>query len=185
MTRTITRIKAALRNAVVWGVAWGAAAFVTILAMRTVGLVVPPSIRLIDALGMAIRIGIVGGIAGVAFAGVIRLVYRGRRLADINALRFGLGGGVLAGALVPSAMEILSLLTGGGVVPWSLIRGDTIIATLFGAMAAGGTIKLAQLAESRSRRDAELLDAADAVPELQAGAEAPVEFKQRTRQRNT
>ena len=53
----------AARNGVVWGIAWFALAFVTILVLRTIGVIVPATIGVLDAIGMAIRIGIVGGIA--------------------------------------------------------------------------------------------------------------------------
>jgi len=171
-----------VRNAVVWGAAWGAAAFVTILGLRTIGVMVPASITWVDALGMAIRFGVVGGIAGAGFASVVRFIYRGRRIDDISAVRFAIGGALVAGIGVPLLMETLSVLTGGGITPWSLIRTDTIFSALFGGVVAGGTIKLAQLARSREVEDDDALSPAGSAPELGAGAGAQAGVEQRDRQ---
>ena len=174
-------VRATLRNAVVWGAAWGAAAFVTMLGLRTAGVMVPASVTWLDALGMAIRFGVVGGIAGAGFASVVRLVYRGRRLADISAARFAIGGALVGGVGVPLLMETLSVLTGGGVVPWSSIQTDVAFAALFGAIVAGGSMKLAQLAERRAPDDDTLLRATP-VNELGAGTEVKPGVEQRSRQ---
>jgi hypothetical protein len=138
-------IRAAIGNAVVWGVAWTGLAMVAMIGLRAVGYV-PPTIGPLDMLGMAIRIGIVGGLAGAVFAGVLRLAHRGRRLSELSALRFGIGGALATGILVPTAMQLSSLLSGGGLVPWNLITDDMIYVTLFGGLAAGVSVKLAQFA---------------------------------------
>jgi hypothetical protein len=74
-------------------------------------------------------------------------LYRGRRLNEMSALRFGLGGGIMAGLFVPLFLQAMSLLSGGGPVPMELIFDDAVLAALFGAVAAGGSLKLAQRAE--------------------------------------
>ena len=139
----------AVRNAVAWGVAWFALAMVTILVLRTVGVVVPARVTLLDAVGMSIKLGVIGGLAGGAFALLISVLYRGRRLSDISWLRFGVGGGILAGLFVPGFLVAANLLTGDGPIPFSAIRGDMIASALFGGIAAGASMWLAQRADGR------------------------------------
>ena len=67
-----------------------------------------------DALGMAIRVDIVGGIAGGAFAMFIRLFYRGRRLKDIDPVRFGLGGAIVAALFMFAFFAVANLASGDG-----------------------------------------------------------------------
>lgn len=140
--------RAALRNALVWGGTWFVLAIGVFAVLAVVGFV-PPGIGWMDRIGMAIRVGIVGVLAGAAFATFIRLRYRGRRLSEISWVRFGLAGGVLTGLFVPAWMQSLNLLSGDGLVSWALIRGDILVSTVFGAVAAGSSLRLAQLAEAR------------------------------------
>jgi hypothetical protein len=150
--RTVTRrVAGAVRNAVAWGIAWAALAFAAIIGMRTLGVVVPPWIDWLDALGMSVRIGVMGGITGGAFSLFISQVYRGRRLSQISWKRFGLGGALLAGLFVPTLLVLANLMTGGGLLPFSAIRSDIVLATLFGGIAAGGSMWLAQRAERSPR----------------------------------
>jgi hypothetical protein len=138
----------AVKNGIVWGVAWFVLAFVTMMVLRTIGVIVPATIGVLDAIGMAIRIGIVGGIAGGAFAAFISLFYRGRRLSEINWLRFGLGGAIVAELFMLAFFAITNLATGGGFPPLSDILSDLIIAPVFGGIAAGASMWLAQRAEA-------------------------------------
>lgn len=173
------RLRSAVVNAVTWGAAWGTFAFITMLVLRAVG-VVEPEVTALDALGMSIRIGIAGGVMGLVFAGLVRLLYRGRRLADISAVKFGLAGGLLGGVGVPLFIQTMRVLSGEALIDFDLIRLDTVYSAAFGFFAAGGSMKLAQLAESRSphlsegERPAEL-DAGTAfehVPLTREGARA-------------
>lgn len=139
-------VTGAMKNGVLWGIVWGALAFVTILVLRTIGVVVPATIGVLDALGMAIRVGIVGGIAGAAFAAFIRLFYRGRRLSDINPIRFGLGGAVVALLFMFAFFAVTNLASGDGFPPLANILDDLLIAPVFGGIAAAASIWLAQRA---------------------------------------
>jgi hypothetical protein len=141
-------VAGAMKNGVVWGVAWFVLAFATILALRTIGVVVPASIGVLDAIGMAIRVGIVGGIAGGVFAAFIALFYRGRRLSEINWLRFGLGGAIVAELFMIAFFAIPALAPGGSFPPLGDILSDLIIAAVFGGIAAAGSMWLAQRVES-------------------------------------
>ena len=133
-----------VRNGVVWGVAWFALAVVTILVLRTIGVVVPATIGVLDAIGMGIRIGVVGGIAGGAFAAFIHWFYRGRRLSEINWVRFGLGGAIVAELFMLAFFAITNLASGGGFPRLDDILSDLVIAAVFGGIAAGGSMWLAQ-----------------------------------------
>jgi hypothetical protein len=53
----------------------------------------------------------------------------------------------MAGLFVPLFLQTTSLLSGGGPVPMELIFDDAILAALFGAVAAGGSLRLAQRTE--------------------------------------
>ena len=141
-------VTGAARNGVVWGVAWFALAFVTILVLRTIGVVVPASIGVLDAIGMAIRVGIVGGIAGGVFAAFIHLVYRGRRLSEISPVRFGLGGALVAELFMLAFFAVTNLAAGDGFPPLADILSDLVIAAVFGGIAAGGSMWLAQRGEA-------------------------------------
>ena len=109
----VRRLTGAVKNAVVWGATWSSLAFVTILGLRAVGVVVPPEIGVLDALGMAIRVGIVGGLTGGVFAGFVSLFYRGRRLSQINPVRFGVAGAVVAELFMIAWFTLGNMASGG------------------------------------------------------------------------
>jgi hypothetical protein len=157
------RLRGVVRNAVAWGAAWFTLGFVGIIAMRTIGVVVPAWVTWLDALGMSIKIGVMGGITGGAFAAFISLFYRGRRLSEIDWVRFGIGGGIVAGLFVPTFMVLANLFTGDSV-PFDAIRGDIVMATLFGGVTAGASMWLAQRGQappSANDEEPELLGSGD------------------------
>lgn len=138
------RLVGAAKNAVVWGVTWSGLAFGTILGLRTVGVMVPPEIGVLDALGMAIRVGIMGGITGGAFALFISLAYRGRRLSEISAVRFGVGGAIVALLIVLGFFTLGNLATGDALPALDDILSDLVMVAAFGGIAAGASMWLAQ-----------------------------------------
>ena len=144
------RLIGAARNGMVWGATWFGLAFATILGLRTIGVVVPPEIGVLDAVGMAIRVGIVGGMTGGAFAVFVSMFYRGRRLSDINWVRFGLGGAVVAELFMLALFFVGNLVTGDGFPALADILSDLIVAAAFGGIAAGASMWLAQRVETRS-----------------------------------
>ncbi|MBW3570021.1 MAG: hypothetical protein KY467_02835 [Gemmatimonadetes bacterium] len=146
----VRRLTGAVKNAVVWGVAWSALAFVSIIGLRTIGVMVPPEIGALDAIGMAIRVGIVGGLAGGAFAVFISLFYRGRRLSEIEWVRFGLGGAVVAELFILAFFAVGGLVSGDGFPALEDVFSDLVMAAVFGGIAAGASMWLAQRAESGS-----------------------------------
>jgi MFS family permease len=150
-------LRAVLRNAATWGAAWAVAggALVTTLHVIDPG---PGVGSLIERLGMvivsgiawAVRFGLAGAVIGTVFSSVIRLGYRGRRLADINPVRFAMLGAVVGGVGVPLYLQLMNVLSGDGPVAWGLVSDDALWATVFGAAAAAGSILLARRADALS-----------------------------------
>jgi len=158
----LKRLGGVIRNAVVWGAAWFGLAAVTMSVLRLTGAVNASGFWLLDAIGIGIKVGVMGGIAGSAFAGFISLFYRGRRVSQINWVRFGIGGGIMAGLFVPTFMITANLLTGGGIPTFANIDEDIVLAAVFGAITAGGSMWLAQRGQPipiGGRRAHEPLDA--------------------------
>jgi hypothetical protein len=141
------RLRAAFRNAIVWGVAWGGIGTAVASAMRVADKV-PLGGALIDGLGMGIRIGFMGAIAGTAFFAFIAATYRGKRLSEISWVRFGIGGAIVCGLFVPAFLQTMNVLTGGGLVPWHLVFDDLVFSGIFGGITAAGTMLLAQRHEA-------------------------------------
>jgi hypothetical protein len=142
-----TRLRATFRNSVVWGLAWGTFGTGVASVMRLIDKI-PFGHALLDGLGMGIRIGVMGGIAGAVFFAYISLAYRGKRLSEISWPRFGLGGAIVAGLFVPAFLQTMNLLSGGELVPWNLVWDDSIYSALFGGITAAGTMILAQRDEA-------------------------------------
>src|SRR3982751_2920347 len=115
--RMFRRMRAALRNALVWGAGWSGFALAIFTVLRLVG-VVPASATWVQGLGLAARFGFVGAVSGAAFSTIVGLAYRGRRLRDINWIRFGIAGAVATGVFVPLFLQLMNLISGDGLVPW-------------------------------------------------------------------
>ena len=139
----IRRLGGAVRNGVVWGAAWFGLAMAGFGFLKIVN---DSPVSWLDAVGMSIRIGIVGGLTGGAFAAFISFFYRGRRVSEISPVRFGIGGGILALAFMMAWLGLGNLLTGGSIPPWQDINSDLLYATLFGGISAGASMWLAQRA---------------------------------------
>ena len=152
-----SRLKAIFRNAVVWGTVWGALGTVVAAIMR-LNDNIPAWQAILDGIGMGVRIGFAGGVTGAMFAAFISVAYRGRRLSEINWVKFGLGGLIFGGLFVPGAMETARLLSGDPWLPLNLITGDMIYSALFGGITAAGTMRLAQLAEQKDPAADEFAD---------------------------
>ena len=150
-------LRAVLRTAMLWSAAWALAGGAI---MATLALFDPdPGIEsLPERLGMTIfaaiawgvRFGLAGAVIGAVFSAVIRLGYRGRRLADINPVRFALLGAVVGGVGVPLYLQTMNVLSDGQPIAWSLVTDDGVWASVFGAVAAAGSIMLARRADRLS-----------------------------------
>ena len=141
------RLRATFRNSLVWGTAWGTFGTAVATVMRLIDKI-PFGNALLDGIGMGVRIGFAGALASAAFFAYISVAYRGKRLAEISAARFGIGGAIVAGLFVPGFLQTMSLLTGGGLVPWNLVGDDFFYSALFGGITAAGTMIIAQRDEA-------------------------------------
>jgi hypothetical protein len=165
----LKRLRGTVVNALVWGLGWSTAGFAVFVVLRLAG-GLPDAVSWTEGLVLALRLGLIGGIAGAMFAGVIRLLYRGRRLSEISWVRFGIAAGVATGVFVPLFLQTMNLLSGDGLVPWRLVLDDGVWTAVFGAAAGGGTLRLAQHAALRGRRQGQL-DPSESPERLEPAAE--------------
>ncbi|HEU4629569.1 MAG TPA: hypothetical protein VFS08_07470 [Gemmatimonadaceae bacterium] len=183
------RLRAVLRNAVTWGAAWAIAggALVGVLALFDPS---PGIESLPERLGLAVlggvawgvRFGLAGAVIGTVFSGVIRLRYRGRRLADISPVRFGLLGAVVGAVGVPLYLQTMNVLSGDGPIAWGLVMDDAPWAAVFGAAAAAGSILLARRADALSSApNSDSVERADELDALPAAAPRETAIPQRAR----
>ena len=142
----VRRLRGVVGNAVVWGAAWSACALVVFAGLKVAGML-PASTIWLDSILIAARFGFAGGIVGGVFSLVVGLLYHGRRLSEISAVRFGIGGGVLAGLFVPTFLTAARLLSGDGFLTLEGILLNGSLSALFGGVAAGASLKLAQHAD--------------------------------------
>lgn len=147
-------LRAALGNALVWGTGWAAMWVLSVAGLALLGLAgIGEGISLGNAVGASVRFGaafgIIGFAAGGVFAGFTRFSYHGRPLKEISWVRFGLAGGVVGGLFVPVFLQTMNLISGDGLVSMRLLETDALLGALFGAAAAGLSLKLAQLGEDR------------------------------------
>lgn len=175
------RLRATLRNSVVWGVVWGTFGTTVASVMRLIDKI-PFGYALLDGLGMGIRIGVVGAIASAAFFAFISVAYRGKRLSEISWLRFGAGGAIVAGLFVPGFLQTMNLLTGGNLVPWHLVLDDFLLAAFFGGITAAGTMILAQRDEAAHPVTVEQL--LDRMEQESLGAGGATEYRKAERSRS-
>jgi hypothetical protein len=175
------RLRGAVGNAVVWGAGWSACALAVFAAMKVAGLL-PASVIWLDAIAVAGRFGVMGGIVGGAFSLVIGLLYRGRRLSQISWVRFGTGGGVVAGLFVPAFMTVARLLSGDAFLPLEELLTSGLMAAAFGAVAAGGSLRLAQRAQTLPPGpDQDQLGRPESTARLAAAEERPAWTARRSR----
>jgi hypothetical protein len=123
----------------------------------------------------SVRFGIAGAVIGTVFSAVIRFGYRGRRLADINPVRFALLGAVVGGAGVPLFLQLMNVLSGDGPIAWGLVLDDAPWAAVFSAAAAAGSILLARRADALARGprhdQLEPMNALDNLPAVEQSVE--------------
>jgi len=164
-------VRGTIGNVLVWGIGWTMLGFVATMLLRITGVVDAP-VSVPDALGIGLKIGLGGGIAGTAFSAFITFAYRHRRIQDISWWRFGVGGAVVTAASITAFVQGASLLSGSGLVPWRYQQSTLAMFALFGFGIAALSVKLAQLAPSRASDggDALLEGTPDARLDVGAGA---------------
>jgi MFS family permease len=147
-------VKAVLKTALTWGLALGAFAGTLIglyvLVFAGPGVESLPE-RIGEALfagvGMGIRFAVAGAILGTLFATMVRLSFRGKRVADLSPGRFALIGAVIGGVGIPLVYQLLNIIS-GGPIPWSLLIDDIPWAAFVGGAGAYATIWMARRASA-------------------------------------
>ncbi len=166
-TALLRRLRGALGNALVWAAGWFTAAFGLFTVLKLVG-VAPEGATWEGLVRMAAMVGVMGGLAGTAFATFIGLRYRGRRLSEISWVRFGLGGAVVTGLFVPSFIIVARLIAGDPALPLEALVDDAVLGVVFGGVAAGGSLWLAQrVAPQLPDADRDQLDSPEDAARLQ------------------
>ena len=121
------------------GLAWSAA-FATLSALFLGALFLggdlPEASSKGGPAGLVARFAIWGFLCGVFFASAAALAYRRRPLPDGGTVRFAIVGGLASAAFVPLFMQLLNVLSGGGLVPWRLVLDDAVWAAILGAAGA-------------------------------------------------
>ena len=103
----------------------------------------------------ALNIGIVGGVAGVAFSAWIRLRYVDADLAAIRLRSFGLSGALASGILVPTVVVIGRVLTGAAPLDAMTLFVSGAVAAILGGGTASGSLAAAQAASDQLESGAE------------------------------
>ncbi|MEM7413989.1 MAG: hypothetical protein AAF389_00745 [Gemmatimonadota bacterium] len=145
------KLKAALFTSGFWSAAWAAwGAVIGVGVLIANGAVGVGAGTLVVA--MAKQFAVAGFMGGLAFAGVVALVHRGKRIEDISAGRLGVAA-AFSGMLVPAtSLAILSATQGAIVLP--AILSPTVLGVMFvafGAPAAAtawGMMKMAKAGEA-------------------------------------
>jgi hypothetical protein len=174
------RLRAIVLNGLVWGGTW----FVGIMAMVTVANIVdPPASGVTDASEgwfLAASGGLLLFLGGSAFAAVVTFVFRGRRLSEINWMRFGLGGGIVAGLVFPAFISVMRALGGEPMLEVGKLLSTGLFGFVGGSILAAGTLKLAQLADRHGPVNAAeppLLESDRSAPSMQRDSEWSAESR--------
>ena len=127
------RLRGAIGIGLTWGAAWSAAGMVLLLIVGIGAADVP----------FPLFFGLLGFLAGTAFAGILGVVARRRRFDQMSLPRFA-GWGALGGVVLAGAMRIL-------VGPDASFVGLGALFGAAGAVSATGTLALARRAEEGDR----------------------------------
>ena len=175
----LRRARAIALNGLVWGGTW----FLGVMTMATVANLVEGRGFQLDGWELAVPGGILFTVAGVAFSTVITFALRGRKLSELDWVRFGLGGGVVSFFFLPTLLSVLRALSGDEMLASTKLLGTGALGFMFGSVVAAGTLRLAQLADSylpgRSAEEPESLAAGQAAPRMAPDSARSVEREAR------
>jgi MFS family permease len=153
-------IKAVLRTAFAWGFVLGAISSVLITALA---FIVPgPGVEslperigeaLFAGVAMGVRFAMAGVFLGTLFALVLRLSFRGKRVAELHPGKFALIGGVASAVVMPLFYQFLNILSGDGPVAWNLLYDDIPFFAVAGAAGAALTVWIARRGSKLSAED--------------------------------
>ena len=165
------RLRGTIRNVAVWGIGWAVLGFAANMMMRWTGAVDAPG-SVLDAVGVGLKIGLGGGIAGAAVSAFIAFAYRNRRIQDISWLKFGGAAAVVTAASITGFIQAASLLGGGRMVPWRYLDSTIAMFAAFGFGVAAISMKLAQSAAPRASDSDEVLIHDEPSAQLESGTGA-------------
>lgn len=152
MTNLFRRVRGAIGNAVVWGLAWCAGTFALLGTLHLTGFASFPFWAF--AIPAAKALAVMGFLSGGAFSVYLSFAGRRKSLSQLSAPLFGLGGGVIGATAVPIIAFGGAVLLGGGVPPIQLLALVGTLGGGFGAATAYGTIRIAQGALTSGEVDA-------------------------------
>lgn len=135
------RFHGAVRNAVLWGLGFGAIGLLVSLPAlpdETPG----GMLRWQIVASLAVRFAIFGVLCGALFWWVTGLLFERAAFARFGRVPVSLGGAVGTAVFVPLFMQTMNLLSGEGPVPWPLVLDDSVWAFVFGGAAALGSLEL-------------------------------------------
>lgn len=140
---SLGRYQGGVRNAVLWGISFGAIGLV--LALFAVSAGDTGSIpRWQVVLSLAFRFAAFGVICGTVFWWVTGLLFKRTEFARFGRIPVALCGAVGTAIFVPLFMQTMNVLSGDGAVPWNLVLDDAVWAFFFGGGAALGSLELAR-----------------------------------------
>lgn len=150
-------IKAVLKTAFGWGFVLGAIS-APLIALYVFIVPGPDPVTFVERVGnallagvaMGVRFAMAGAFLGTLFAVVLRLSFRGKRVADLHPGRFALIGGVVSAVVMPLFYQFLNILSGDGPVAWNLLTDDIPFFAIAGAAGAAATVWIARRATAVS-----------------------------------
>ena len=142
VSNSVRRLRGIVGNAIVWGAAW----FTIAIAVFSVVHLLGGTGSWLGLLQLALRCGVMGGIAGTVFSTFISLRYQGQRIANISWIRFGIGGGIVTALFVPGFIILMRFLSGDPPLAVNALLSNGLFGAVFGGAAAAGSIRIAQLA---------------------------------------
>ncbi len=158
MRRVLRRLRGALGNALVWAVGWFAAGFALIAGLYLFDGGQYWSRFLADAMSFATTLGAIGFVTGGAFSAYIAATFRERRLEELSATRFGVGGALVALLLTLVIGSGFAAIEGVGLPLLDVLIFPLVTSATLGAITGFGSLKLAQRTLLEPGADRGMLD---------------------------
>lgn len=136
------KLRAALGNSLVWGVAWGIGSIVVAVVLKALGIMTAP-LTAGEISQVSTWFGAVGVIAGGTFSALLPIAFRGRHVLTVRSLPFLIGGAAAGALLAP------------------FLPGSVWIPVVLGAGTASGTLAMAR---SAARHELEGFTAESKLP---------------------
>lgn len=140
-----SRLRSGMVNVALWGLIFGLIGLVIALVyVFGSGEAADAGPRGLMVLSLAIRFALFGVISGTLFWWVTGLLFDRHRFAGYGRIPVFLFGAIGTAVFVPLFMQAMNLLSGDGLVAWSLVLDDSVWAFFFGGVAALGSLEMAR-----------------------------------------